>query len=358
MAVVCGQEITASTTLDADLTCDSGPALIIAADNIVVDLAGHTISGNPKSVTDTAGILFRKVTGSTVRNGTVQHFAAGVAIQGGGRNVVQNITAQDNIGPDQGNFGDGIVVDTSVENHIVGNTVLRNGPYSGITLLGASTHNVVRHNIVSDNNMLQSGDPSNGRQDIGIRIEGPAASHNLVESNTVTGSGFSGITLMPACADPSTTPPCAGSPPNEHNRILNNISNANGTSGSGSGDGIKVFTMGPSAPAIHNTVADNRANNNTESGVCADEGSSDNTFVRNSGYGNAQIDGYDGNTSPGDPSNEWHDNDFGTVNQSNVHSGTIPTPIPTPSPTPAPAPAKTKLDQADFSSWFTRGKRA
>ena len=342
----CGQEITTDTTLDSDLTCASGPALIIAADNIVLDLAGHTISGDPKGGSNTPGILFRGVSGSTVRNGTVQHFGAGVALEGGARNVVQNITSQDNIGPDSGDFGDGIVVQDSKQNRIEGNTIVRNGPYSGISLLGASEHNVIRHNIVADNNMLQTGDPNAGRQDMGIRIEGPGASHNTVDSNTVTGSGADGITLLPVCLNRDSNPPCVGVPPNQYNRILNNTANGNGTSGRG--DGVKVFSVPNPLPAAHSTIADNSANGNKEYGIGFEVLSTNNKAIRNSAHGNGKFDGFDGNF--GCAANAWQSNDFGTVNQPCV-GGQKST---AEDATPAWDPEDTKVDQPKVEAQFRK----
>jgi nitrous oxidase accessory protein NosD len=99
----CGQEITEDTTLVADLACAGGPALIVTADDVILDLGGHTVAGDANSGVDAPGILLRGVRGATVRNGTVQHFACGVAIDGGARNLVQNVTAQDNVGVQSGN---------------------------------------------------------------------------------------------------------------------------------------------------------------------------------------------------------------------------------------------------------------
>lgn len=162
--LVCGQEITEDTTLDSDLLCAGGPALVIAADNVTLDLGGYTISASADTVGGGPGILLQGVNGVTVRKGTVQNFGAAVVISGGGNNVVQNLTVQDNVGSVGEDFGDGIVIDNSSENRIQGNTVRRNGPYSGISLVGESRHNEVLDNIVSDNNMLHLGDPSAGRQ--------------------------------------------------------------------------------------------------------------------------------------------------------------------------------------------------
>lgn len=320
---LCGEEITEDTTLDSDLTCASGPALIITADNVTLDLGGYTVSGEPGTSGDSPGILLRMVNGATVMNGTVQHFGAGVSIAGGSGNVVQNVIAQDNIGsgPD---FGDGIAVNDSSENRIVGNTVRRNGPFSGISLLQDAQGNEVRDNTVSDNNMLHLRDPAAGRQCMGIRIEGPAANNNTVVGNMVSGSGSSGITVHPTCADPGTDPPCVGAPLNEDNEIVGNTSGRNGTSGQG--DGIKLFTTPNAVAPARTTIADNVADDNATNGISIDgpgvAGGPGNQVLRNRASGNSGgFDGFDGNTSPACGDNVWADNDFGSVNQPCVRGG-------------------------------------
>lgn len=45
-ALACGQTITVSPTLTADLVGCTGPGLVIGADGVTLDLAGHTIAGD------------------------------------------------------------------------------------------------------------------------------------------------------------------------------------------------------------------------------------------------------------------------------------------------------------------------
>jgi parallel beta-helix repeat protein len=321
--VACGQEVTANITLDGDLHCSSGPALIVTADNVTVDLAGHTISGDGDETASTPGILLRNVKGVTVQKGTVERFGAGVAIQGGANNVIQNMTLQDNVGDPAGDFGDGIAVNGSSGNRIRGNTVRRNGPFSGISLVGACTNNEIRENVVTDNNMLP-GQPQRGRQDMGIRIEGPAANNNRVVGNTVTGSGADGIVVLPTCADPQRG--CTGTPGNEGNEISKNASHRNGTSGNGSG--IRLFSVPAPVAATKTTVADNVTNENTTHGVAVDAAGAGtpqpfgNRLTGNQGRGNLQFDGFDGNATCG--SNTWSGNDFVKVNQPCVSAAGAP----------------------------------
>jgi parallel beta-helix repeat protein len=313
-ALGCGQEITKSITLDGDLRCNGGPALIVTADNVVLDLAGFTVSGEG-SAAGHPGILLRNVKGVTVRKGTVKGFGAGVAIAGGANNVIENVTVEDNIGSTEGDFGDGITINASSGNAIRGNTVRRNGPFAGISLVGACTKNEIRDNLISDNNMLP-GEPSRGRQDMGIRLEGPGANNNKVVGNTVTGSGAEGICILPTCTDPQAG--CAGTPGNESNEISENLSHKNGTSGQGSG--IRLFAVPQPVAASKTSITGNVTNDNVTFGIAIDAagtanpGPPKNKVTGNSGKGNGQFDGYDGNT-PGCGSNVWKDNDFTRVNQ-------------------------------------------
>lgn len=326
--LACGQLITASTTLKANLVCASGPALIVTADNVVLDLGGHTVSGNGTTSAVAPGILLRNVKGVTVQKGTVQHFGAGVAISGGSGNVVQNMTLQDNLGNPTGDFGDGLVITDSADNHITGNTVRRNGPFSGISIVGASTGNNIDQNVVSDNNMLP-GTPSAGRQDMGIRIEGPSANNNKVVGNTVSGSGGDGIVVLATCANPSTG--CAGTPPNVGNEITQNMSHNNGTSGTGSG--VRLFAVPAAVAPANTTVNGNITDGNVTNGVSVDAvgasnpGPPKNLLSGNQGKGNGQFDGFDGNT-PACGSNVWSGNTFAKTNQPCIGAAAHPGPRP------------------------------
>ncbi|HEX2042566.1 MAG TPA: right-handed parallel beta-helix repeat-containing protein [Acidimicrobiales bacterium] len=213
--IACGTEITQDTTLHSDVgPCNDGHGLIVTGDNITLNLNGRRVFSDrplPRMINnlpdDVIGIFLDDVSGVTVRNGTVHNFAAGVSIEGGGNNRVTGIVARDNQGPcigedfttqAVGTYGDGIVVFASVNNRIEGNQTIRNGPFSGISLVANTfminrivgqrpTGNVVRANIVDDNR--------NCFADIGIRIEGPAATNNTVANNRVTRSFQEGIAV-------------------------------------------------------------------------------------------------------------------------------------------------------------------
>jgi parallel beta-helix repeat protein len=319
-----GTEITRDTVLDADVACDKGPAMVVVADGVTLDLGGHSVSGPSDSTAPGPAILLRGVSGVIVRNGTIERFEAGVAVEGGGHNVIEGLTVQDNVGAPDGDYGDGIVIVGSNHNRVRGNVVRRNGPFSGISLGRGSSDNEVAENTVMDNNMAHLGFPEAGRQTMGIRVEGPSANNNRIVGNTVTGSGCDGIVVLATCDNPDDEPPCVGTPPNEHNEIAANTSNRNGTSGRGCG--IRLFSMPLPMPPIHNLVHDNETNDNTSYGVALDGlplRSPGNRAYRNHGRGNGEFDGSDGTLMPPCGRNQWEDNDFGTVNQPCVGPGEV-----------------------------------
>jgi hypothetical protein len=317
--IACGAEVTSDTVLTADLVCAAGPALVVAADGVTLDLAGHTISSTGDSGERGPAILLRGVRDCVVRNGTIERFDAGVAIEGGGGNVVEGLTVQDNVGSTDGDFGDGIVVNRSSENRVQGNVLRRNGPFSGISLGPQATGNQILQNTVADHDMSHVPFPDAGRQTMGIRIEGPAANHNRVEGNTVTGSGCDGIVVLATCDNPGDEPPCVGTPPNEHNEIVANVSSGNGRSGRGCG--IRLFSMPLPMPPVHNVVRDNVVEGNTSYGIALDGlplRAPGNTAIGNRGRDNGEFDGSDGTLMPPCGKNVWEDNDFGTVKQPGV----------------------------------------
>jgi hypothetical protein len=325
--IACGVEVSEDTVLTEDLVCKEGPAIVVVADGVTLDLGGHTVSGAKRALTEGPGILLRGVSGCTVRNGTVQHFEAGVAVHGGGGNVIEGLTVQENLGDPGSDYGDGIVLQESNDNIVRANVVRANGPFSGISLGLRASGNQIVDNTVADNNMSHLPFPEAGRQTMGIRIEGPAANHNKITGNTVTRSGCDGIVVLATCDNPDDEPPCVGTPPNEHNDIGANTSNENGTSGRGCG--IRLFSMPLPMPPVHNLVHDNVADNNTSYGIALDGlplRAPGNKAVRNRAHGNGEFDGSDGTLMPPCGRNVWAANDFGTVNQPGVAREEEPAP--------------------------------
>ncbi|MDQ6615844.1 MAG: right-handed parallel beta-helix repeat-containing protein [Actinomycetota bacterium] len=417
-AVGCGSVITKSTTLTADVGPCPDAGLIVAADNVVLNLNGHTVTGNPQlrgNGPDAAGVLLRQVHGVTVKNGTVQHFDAGVSIDGGAMNTVSAITAQHNVNYrlvtgrnalpgdidlNNGPFcdlGDGIAVVGSNGNLILHNTLMGNGPYDGIALIDQSDRNTLANNEVADNDLLNQppggavhgticgglaniGPLGRWTQDVGMRIEGPGAQHNVLTGNHVVRNGLAGIMVTAFV----TAFPMAN---NGFNKIIGNTISQTGlrthqlndqgdeyrSSGiylhnSGSshvslsygnliasnnssgnfGGGIEALGPFPGSRQVGvggNTIVGNLADNNLLDGIILAAGTVDTTVSGNTAHGNAPDkaliaainardiytvwDGTDGSdNSVHCDHNVWSGNQFGTVNQPCVRTGKVVGPIP------------------------------
>ncbi|HEX2273635.1 MAG TPA: right-handed parallel beta-helix repeat-containing protein [Acidimicrobiales bacterium] len=411
-AVGCGAVITRSTTLSRDVGPCSAEGVVIGADNVTLDLNGHRIIGDPHArvAPDKAGIVLRQVAGVTVRSGTVEGFDAGVAIMGGGRNTIRRVTARDNVNyrvvtgrdsqpedivPDVGPYcdlGDGITAFNSNDNVIEQNLLHGNGPFSAVSLVFDSNHNRVVNNDIRDNDVMNEtpdgmgtvcGSTANGpipdpppfccdawgrhSQDVGVRIEGPGAEHNVVERNLMRRNGLAGVLITGFHMEEGAN---NGFNLVRRNRIYQTGLRVHDSTGDGTeayrSSGIQLHHSGP--PFIHvsygnviegndssgnfaagieitgptpgsgvsgehgNTIRNNVVNDNLLDGVHLAEGTVETDVTGNRGRGNgsdrrrvreisegdvyANWDGVDGGDyNPGCGSNRWSRNRFGTVNQ-------------------------------------------
>ncbi len=161
--VTCGETITKNTTLVADVGPCPGDGIIIGADNITLNLNGHTVSGTPGPgdgfaagirLEDRTGVTVTGLPGKSGRKGTVTGFDAGIAVYRGAGHTLQNLEVRDNIGPERADseLGDGIALFNSANNRIVDNLVAHNGFYDGIAALGPGTdNNLFQNNVVEGN---------------------------------------------------------------------------------------------------------------------------------------------------------------------------------------------------------------
>ncbi len=241
--IVCGQTVMASITLRADLGPCLGDGLVVKASNVTVDLNGHTITGagsNPAGAIDQAGIHLDGVGSVTVRGGTVRRFFVGVLVKGGQNNLITHMTAAHNVGLGNTVYGDGIVLDGSVNNKVTFNNVVSNGPYTGINMVHNGSNNYVAGNTVTDNNIPTPNLGPGGtaqNQDSGISND-TGASFNVIDNNVVLRSGFFGISL-------------AGGPVTQKEKATNNVVRFSGNLG------INAGTAGDGHYVANNVLTDN-----------------------------------------------------------------------------------------------------
>lgn len=299
--VSCGQTITQNTVLDGDVgPCPNG-GIVIGADNITLDLNGHTVFGVATGG-DGLGVELNNRSGVTVRNGRVTLFDAGVVIAGGARNTVTRILAQDNIGSALAGVGDGIAVFDSSGNTIQQNVVRHNGPFSGISLVGDADNNVIDSNLAQDNNIDSS---PNVNEDMGIRVEGRGADNNTVTNNSVVGSGLDGIIVFGYTSGTQ----------NVGNIVRRNVTRGNGFHNKGHRRGNGIVTGGPQT-----VVENNNSQSNAASGIRVN--STNNTIRFNTATNNAlSVNAATGaafdlqDTQPSCDNNVWQSNTFGTRSQ-------------------------------------------
>jgi large repetitive protein len=139
--VACGDKISADTKLDNDLVNCPNNGILIGADNISLDLNGHTIDGDnelidpcPKNRICDNGVLARGHAGVTVKGGTVKQFGTGVFILSVDHSLVSGLTASRNI-------FNGILVGNSRRSGVQGSTASDNGlttDYPGIAVFGSN----------------------------------------------------------------------------------------------------------------------------------------------------------------------------------------------------------------------------
>ena len=304
--VSCGQTVTTSITLHADVGPCAGPAaLIVGANNVTIDLGGHRLFGEtgPLDMGGT-GVRIEGRSGVTVTNGTITDFDAAVAILDSSGTEVSNLTVRDNIQSDLGggDFGEGIQVFGSASDNttIVDNLIENNGPFAGISVFGGTSSNKITGTTISGNTVK---DNNVGSQTGGIRLENWTWD-STVSNNTITGNALEGVALF---AD------------TEANDLLTNTISGNGFTSllatHRRGDGIRAFVR-----SNNNDVRSNTVTGNAGYGIII-QGQS-NQLVGNTATGNDQAadpppssarhtDLKDTNATC--DNNSWRGNTFGTA---------------------------------------------
>lgn len=172
--VACGDAIDRDTTLDSDLVGCQGDGLVITADDVTIDLAGHTLdgTGTGNGVSAERGVNRFTLVGGTIRGfhdgvytddphatlramRLIDNVKYGVEAYGGGAFVRDSLVAGNEIGTWQantdgstfsGNSDVAVLYSEGVGTH-TDNTVRRNG--AGI--LVAEGDGTVARNVVTDN---------------------------------------------------------------------------------------------------------------------------------------------------------------------------------------------------------------
>ena len=360
---VCGQVLTGGPfVLDGDVgPCDdpTGPGLTVTGP-ATLDLAGFKVfcADTNQNGTLPIGILING-TGATVRMGQVVGCLVGVQADDQGAHTIDHVTAQGNTtagfrARSRGNkFRQNIAAGNQTDGFLISNprNLLNNNSASGNTLAGYHFDSV--HNKGADNSATENGGPgfflttshnklnrstSTDNNGAGFKFLGQAdVSRNRINNSTVTGNGGSGFDItgnrnfifsstisnndgdgvtihgsaneIEADEGPSTISGNGGSGINivsgAHNELEANTISGNTV------DGITIRLLGTLNHILGNEVFDNG-----QAGINV-FGTSNVIQQANTANGNATFDAADHN--PGCDTNRWHNNSFGTTNQTCIH---------------------------------------
>ncbi len=279
--VGCGAVITQSITLDGDVGPCPGNGITVDADNITLDLGGHTIfaSASPSS-TSRVGITVNFHGGVQVKNGTVTGFDTGVHVLFREDNVVERLQVRDNA-------CHGVFMSGGVRSVVRGNVMTGNG-CAGITVTGLSSGSVERNQIGQNSGhgvaLLRGGLNSRTTQ-------------NTVRANSIVGNGGDGVFVGSFASG---------------NAVVGNHIASNGENGVR----LNVFSFDMCCTLVQgNTIVGNAANGvvidaNRPIGVPA---RLNHQILGNGASGNTVFDLADLNPDCDD--NTWAGNQFGTRNQ-------------------------------------------
>ena len=193
----CGQTIARDTRLSADLRNCPGHGIVIGADNVTLDLNGHTIDGNgvasecPEDSVCDSGVKIadgrRRV---RVLNGTIRDFVLGVHGNGLAQAQVRGLSLTHN--EVAGIILQGGQIDSEVtDNRVSGSTVV------GIDLVDARRATVARNVVTgatdffalylygASDSTVEENTASDSDAGIGL---GGASDHNVIRRNVVTHS--------------------------------------------------------------------------------------------------------------------------------------------------------------------------
>jgi nitrous oxidase accessory protein NosD len=174
--VSCGDTITADTTLDSDLIDCPNNGIVIGADDVTLDLNGHTIDGDgelredcPEDEICDDGVVALDHARVTVRDGSLREFALGVLIGGASKNRLLDLSVTRNMFP-------GVVIAESTGTELRRSLISANGldtDEAGVVVFHAAESRIARNEI-----------SANG--DIGVFAEG--ADDTIFERNELSGN--------------------------------------------------------------------------------------------------------------------------------------------------------------------------
>jgi large repetitive protein len=304
--LACGATITADTRLGNDLHNCHGIGIVVGADDVDLDLNGHTVDGD--GVADVEGINVDGYRNTSISNGAVRDFVEGVAVLNarGGRVSDLDLSRLRHVGVFVDSSAGVTVTNTrssavafsavfvtrSHDVAVLGNTATHSG---GAVGMRASDHVRIAGNTASDVCdgvvLLDAGTDSvieanriAGRSDCDGIVLANGSDHDVVRDNVVTGSA-GGLGIQASAHDVVTGNVLRGNDfvgiyvfGGDDNSITGNTVGGNGD---GSEGGIHLLPTDAGDPALRNAVTGNTVVGNVGDGVLVDVGASRSVITSN-----------------------------------------------------------------------------
>ena len=257
----CGSTVTKSCTFNCDMNCSAGThGLIVGADNIIIDGAGHKITGDSDGYN--VGIYnqdgFNDV---VIKDLEVTEFSTGIRISNADNNTIDNCTVHDN--------GNTRIYDPTTTH--------------GIDLYPYVCNSSITNCKVYNNTGMPTGGCSTGG--MGIRLR-QYSNYNGISGNTVYDNAVAGIYAKQSCT---------------HNNASCNTVTGNGINGGSFTGGIRLQCKS----SKYWTIEDNRVTDTNGPGIYV--GGSEN-LIRNNTVSNNTGNGIDMGRSDGSSDNELYEN--------------------------------------------------
>ncbi|HEX4429211.1 MAG TPA: right-handed parallel beta-helix repeat-containing protein [Frankiaceae bacterium] len=295
-AVKCGQVVTSSIRLANNLVNCPGNGLVIGANNITVDLGGHSITGtNAKGGEGVAddghagvhiqngtiarffshGVGLRKAPHSTVSNLTIRAIgaggadpdtSAGVLVQDSSFTSVLKSTVSNDVKAFQ---SDGVDVLTSPSSTIQGNTLARNN-WDGMVVLFSPDTQVIANAFQGNKNQ---GLELNGSSDRSV-VRGNFAANNA--SNGLTVGASSGVRIENNFLQ--------GNP--ESGLFMFDLHGARISNNQAGFNGAGIDLEGGQFGSTNNVLSNNATNRNTFVGLIVENAANNNVLTANTADSN------------------------------------------------------------------------
>jgi large repetitive protein len=149
----CGDTITADTVLAVDLVNCPNNGIVIGADNITLDLNGHTIDGNARLVESCPadefcdfGISNMGHEGVSVEGGSVRDFALDVIVLDAAHNAMHDMSVSNSFFP-------GVVIAQSTGSRVQRTSIFRNGlttDQAGLVVFDSERLQIERNSIYAN----------------------------------------------------------------------------------------------------------------------------------------------------------------------------------------------------------------